>query len=119
MITLKTLPQATEQEVFDQASNHLLTQKKFCGIVMDNGQRLCFYRHKQLMCVAGCFIGEDEYSHRMERKTWINLAQAEYVPKEHANLIRLLQRIHDLHNPEDWKTELQNLASSQGLTWNF
>lgn len=28
MITLKTLADATEQEVFDQVANHLLTQMK-------------------------------------------------------------------------------------------
>lgn len=39
MITLKTLSQATEQEVFDQVANHLLTQMEQSAVAGG-----CWYR---------------------------------------------------------------------------
>lgn len=42
MITLKTLPQATAQEVFNQIRDHLLTQN--CQSREGQGKGLCLYR---------------------------------------------------------------------------
>jgi len=47
MITLKTLPQATAQEVFDQVARHLLTQGK--KSISENNQ-YCMYRFLKCSC---------------------------------------------------------------------
>ena len=60
MITLKTLPQATAQEVFDQITQHLLQQGKAAKSVTG----ACRYRIETaegiLKCAAGCLIADDE-----------------------------------------------------------
>ena len=43
MITLRTLPHATAQEVFDQVATHLLTQNARAGIVDTDGGFMCRY----------------------------------------------------------------------------
>ena len=62
MITLKTLPQATAQEVFDQVTQHLLKQ----GKAARSGTGACRYRVETrgeiLKCAAGCLIADDEYA---------------------------------------------------------
>jgi hypothetical protein len=69
MITLKTLKNSTDQEVFDQVANHLLTQNKRSVSATDN--TLCVYRSPDgLKCAAGCLIADDEYDPRMEGSNW-------------------------------------------------
>lgn len=121
MITLATLPQATEQEVFDHVVNHLLTQKK-CS---DNGKKsymdqLCMYRGKHgLKCAAGCLIADEEYKEEFESiGTWEELVQREMVPDNHSYLIRQLQLIHDKREPHFWAECLEKLANKQGLKFN-
>lgn len=56
MITLKTLADATEQEVFDQVANHLLTQMKKSEHTRKNPYEYvnCLYRSSDgLKCAAG------------------------------------------------------------------
>lgn len=95
MITLKTLEQATAQEVFDQVALHLLTQ----GERSINEEGNCAYRGRMgLKCAGGCLIGDDEYDERMENKSWNSGRMAEFgVPKAHKQLILSLQVIHDNH----------------------
>ncbi len=116
MITLKTLPEATEQEVFDQAVTHLLTQN--AKSTNDNGN--CRYRGENgLKCVAGCFIADDEYKSVMEVRSWRQLHEiAHLVPREHARLIQTLQYIHDDHPVSHWKEELEALAEIKNLKFN-
>lgn len=67
MITLKTLPQASEQEVLDQIAVHLLTQKQKCNNGKDqtDPNYQCLYRNEEgLKCAAGCLIADDEYKKR-------------------------------------------------------
>ena len=66
-ITLKTLEQATAQEVFDQVAEHMLTQYEL-SMLNDT----CVYRgYSGLKCAAGCLIGDDEYNNElMEGFTW-------------------------------------------------
>lgn len=115
MITLKTLAQATEQEVFDQVARHLLTQK----VRSENENNLCLYRNGDLKCAAGCLIGDDEYDPRIEDWNWRRLVQHGTVPREHARLISQLQRVHDTVAPEYWKVKLKGLASNDNLIWRF
>lgn len=98
MITLKTLPQATAQEVFDQVINHLAHQK-VRSIEEDYGLT-CRYRYEKsdgtvLKCAAGCLIDDDEYYSHFERKSWIVLIERKMVPEDHQHLIADLQKAHD------------------------
>ena len=102
-ITLKTLPQATEQQVFDQVATHLLTQ----GRKSENAGT-CLYRGPEgTKCAAGCLIGKSEYRAYWEGRSWSGLAGEGSVPEEHLDLIIALQKIHD--HP-DWR--LRTLARS-------
>lgn len=116
MITLKTLPQATAQEVFDQGARHLLTQNEQCSI-RDN----CRYRMKTpdgrvLKCVGGCFIGDDEYTSKFEDNTWTFLSGLGEVPDAHCDLIRDLQVVHDNCDTSKWPDLLRRRARFYGLS---
>ncbi len=119
MISLATLPLSSAQEVFDQGALHLLTQNKKCHQVSKNGwgstSDVCMYRFEGLKCVGGCFISDEEYDPSMEENTWKDLIRAERVPKDHDNLITILQNIHDNKPVEDWKKELAALGLSLNL----
>jgi len=116
MITLKTLPKATAQQVFDQVVNHLLTQN-----ARSTSEKFCLYRDKihSLKCAAGCLIGDDEYKEEFEGKTWLRLRTQGDVPSEHLALILGLQEIHDNFPPDAWLVELQDFAKNLGLSFNL
>jgi hypothetical protein len=114
MITLKTLPKATAQEVFDQVAKHLLTQNKACYGHLTVG--ICAYRNDEgLKCAAGCLIADDEYKANWEQLGWISLVNDGVVPAEHSTLIRELQIIHDESNPDRWRDLLAELAADYKL----
>ena len=118
MITLKTLPQATAQEVFDQVAKHLLTQmKKSASESAPDSKDYCMYRgFDGTKCAAGCLISDDEYKLEFENLNWSHLSSTNYlVPKEHCKLIKQLQNIHDCYEPEDWRVRLNNLAKNNHL----
>ncbi len=121
MITLKTLSQATEQEVFDQVAEHLLKQKQKSEIIDDTGtSRGCRYKTSgDLKCAAGCLISDDEYNEKMEGLEWGGLVMRGVVPATHDVLIDKLQFIHDSNFINEWKYALQNLAESYKLEWKF
>lgn len=118
MITLKTLPQATAQEVFDQVTQHLLRQ----GKAARSGTGACRYRVEAqgeiLKCAAGCLIADNEYSILFENSNWTALVNAGKVPKQHAKLIRELQRVHDKDDQRHWPEYLQRVASRYNLQYN-
>lgn len=62
-ITLATLAQATEQEVFDQVARHLLAQGVQSTMMrLDGVSTTCQYRGEGgRKCAAGALIGDDEY----------------------------------------------------------
>lgn len=114
MITLKTLHLATEQEVFDQIANHLLTQME-----QSKGDGGCWYRStnssgKILKCAAGCLIADEEYTERMDNDsdetTWHYLVEEGVFPDYHKDLISSLQEVHDDHYPGEWWGELHLVA---------
>ena len=115
-ITLATLNQATSQQVFDQVSNHLLTQMERSTNPFSS---LCAYRSGTLKCAAGCLIADNEYSIRMEGNSWVGLRRELGVTMSHESLIVYLQRIHDSCYPSRWAIELRKLASSLNLQCNF
>ncbi len=116
MITLKTLPQATAQQVYDQAKEHLLKQN--AKSMTDGSGTLegCLYRGPNgLKCAAGCLIADEEYKIDMEGRSWSSLVQDGYVPDYLKNLISELQTMHDQNMPSLWPTELELLAQRHNL----
>lgn len=119
MITLATLPQATEQEVFDQVAIHLLTQNRrslisVTGILCQTGA--CAYRGDDgCKCAAGSLISDDEYFTEMEGDSWRSLSARDVVPIDHLELIIDLQRMHDANPPELWPERLEYIAISYEL----
>lgn len=107
MITLKTLPQATAREVFEQVKEHLLRQGKRSEEEPDK----CLYRFGGLSCAAGCLIGDSEYNEAMEGENWRWLINRGYVPDVHKYLIASLQRIHDKYPVDQWPEALNTLES--------
>lgn len=110
MITLKTLPQASAQEVFDQVAEHLLTQNE-----QSYGDDMCRYRSFGLKCAAGSLIGHDEYQSMFEGKAWNILTDKGLVPAAHQDLIVSLQMVHDDFSPKAWRRRLQITADKYGL----
>ena len=124
MITLKTLPQATAQEVFDQVTNHLLTQNEQSKQI---GGTMCLYRGRSeeddsivLKCAAGCLIGDDEYLPVFEGLSWKDVIKdnSATVPAEHSELIGSLQRVHDTYLPHSWDIQLAVVAEQFKLNTN-
>ena len=131
MITLKTLPEATAQEVFDHVATHLLTQKKKSlhslellgadlagGLGGDPGYEACRYRGDNgLKCAAGCLIGDDEYKQSWEGTLWSDLVldARNQIPTAHMDLIHDLQNIHDGYPSRSWYGALVRLAFNERL----
>ena len=118
MITLKTLPQATAQEVFDQVTRHLLTQL----VPAQNKTESCRYKLEQpervLRCAAGCLIADDEYSRDFEGESWNRLVMRKLVPAAHKELIESVQKMHDTYPVSEWPERLRQLAAAYDLQYN-
>lgn len=121
VITLATLPTATEQEVFDHVAYHLLTQNepamdgKFCVYRTDDGKK----------CAAGCLIAPLEYDRDWEARAWDTLVDHGKVPCEHEVLIADLQSQHDkaAHlTVDEWRDDLprrlREIAHAYALNTN-
>lgn len=116
MITLKTLRQATAQQVFDQAKEHLLKQNCRSLTETKRSTYICSYRGANgTKCAGGCFIGDDEYSEDMEGESWDQLVLLGTVPFEHSFLIANLQDVHDLYVTDEWPDRLKELAQRHEL----
>jgi len=111
-ITLKNLHEATEQQVFDQVKEHLLTQREKS---FEEDNDLCRYRVGKLKCAAGCLIGDDEYNEDAEYNSWNSLAREGIVPSAHSGLIEELQLVHDNESVDDWGDALKDVA----FKWNL
>lgn len=123
MITIKNLAQATAQQVFDQAVNHLMTQGKRSAKYLPDGTiDVCTYRIEgsKLTCGAGIFISDDEYTPEMEGNTWIGLVKSGLVTtNKYAPLMMRIQSIHDCYEPHRWEVELKDLAKMEGLQFTY
>lgn len=120
MITLKTLPRANKQQIFDQVAKHMLTQMQKSTVINENGDSICSYKNPEgLACAAGCLIADDEYSTKFENQTWDSLADWGHVPRRNSELIRFLQKIHDKNEPVEWENLLRELANRYKLEWNI
>ena len=118
MITLKTLSQATAQEVFDQITQHLLKQ----GKAARSATGACRYRTETaegvLKCAAGCLIADEEYDPFVEGTAWNDLVNGRKVPSAHCKLIRDFQIIHDSIIPGDWLSSFKDIAARHDLKYN-
>lgn len=118
MITLKTLPQATAQEVFDQVTQHLLRQ----GKAAKSATGACCYRvevqGEVLKCAAGCLIADDEYNSKFEGDTWGTLVRLHVITGYHEELITSLQKVHDTCLVNEWPERLRQLAGDYNLQYN-
>lgn len=116
MITLATLKDATEQQVFDQVVRHLLKQK-----ARSEGGGYCQYRGPGgLMCAAGCLIADHEYTPEMDDfakgSDWAALVEDDIIPTNaHKKLIIALQQLHDTKEPHNWEDELRMFAVKNKL----
>lgn len=123
LVTLKTLPQATAQQVFDQVVVHMRTQK--VQALKSDGD--CAYRAGTLKCAAGCLIADDEYTRDMDGmgqtesgenlgSNWYGLVHRKLVPDVHQSLICDLQQTHDSGDgPEAWERKWQATAKQYNL----
>ena len=102
----------TEQEVFDIIKSHLLRQKQRSW---DKG--VCKYRHGDLRCAAGVLIPDECYDISFENLVWANLVHQKDFPKQHYNLISILQHIHDKCEVDEWEDQLREVASYYGLKY--
>jgi hypothetical protein len=117
MITLKTLAQASAQDVFNQVVTHLLTQNAKSTTPGNMDTPDCMYRGDGgLKCAAGCLIGDDEYDkEELENLTWSHLAHNGKAPNVHIEIISSLQRIYDTEEVEVWPTKLKETAEAYDL----
>lgn len=120
-ITLKTLSQATAQQVFDQVARHLLQQRRR-AIKVDAGfGAKCRYRAPDgAKCAIGCLIGDLEYDPEFEGHSWPQLLERSKrlgynLPAEHLELLKTLQGIHDGTDPDFWRGNLKVVAERWGL----
>ena len=123
MITLKTLKDATAQEVFNQVASHMLRQNEVSKHANGIG---CAYRGVNgLMCAAGCLISDEEYLPEMDEPKqcgyamgWVDLHRFGYVTGEHEDMINRLQIVHDLSKTEYWKNALRDIADDLKLEFD-
>lgn len=116
MITLKTLPEAPLQDIFDQVVTHLLTQNEKCA-----DGRQCYYRYDNLKCAAGCLIADDEYQKNFERRRWGNIEEIcnLNLSEEKTALIEALQNVHDGSEAIDWFGDLMDVAKEFQLNYDI
>lgn len=100
----------TAQEVFDEASKHLLTQNKKSM----NEEEVCTYNGPDgLCCAAAPFL--KRYEPDMEEKSYHSLIGEFNQPEDHKLLIYGLQEIHDRTPVEHWYCNLIRLGKSLNL----
>jgi hypothetical protein len=118
MITHKTLPEATAQEVFDQVVNHLRKQGKRS---MNNGDQCVYLSEDGSKCAAGCFVDDPDVARKMDSlpdSDWLNVVSEGLAPDTHGELICKLQRIHDYPGSiELWEKKFEALAKRENLVY--
>ena len=119
MITLKTLPQATAQEVFDQITQHLLQQGKAAKSTTGDCRYRVEVQGEILRCAAGCLIADNEYAEdSLEGRSWGLLVSNRTIPKKHCELIKSLQNVHDTCSVREWPKQFERLARCYKLQYN-
>lgn len=115
MITLKTLAEASAQDVFDHVVRHLGKQGVRSMEEDGDTSASCAYRGVEgRMCAAGCLVADDEYQKDWEGLSWEGLLNRGAVPPEHGSLIDDLQLVHDTKF-DDWSGALRITALKYNL----
>jgi hypothetical protein len=115
-VTLATLQQSTEQEIFDWVVSNLMKQGKQS---LEKG--VCKYKTDGLKCAAGWLIDDSEHLTRMDNLAlmggsgWSTLVSQQLVPSAHFRFIKDLQRIHDAGEVEEWPERFRSLATHYKL----
>ncbi len=116
VVTIHNLNQCTAQEVFDFIADNLLKQ----GRVSTNSGGCAYRGNDDCKCAAGFLIPDDDYKpDHMEGVSWGGLIGRGFVPPDHGELIRNLQRVHDRDDPCEWADVLQRVAKDRGLKFRF
>lgn len=114
----------TNQEVFDKAAAHLLTQRKQALLCPGSINASCVYRSPDgLKCALGIFIPDDAYRSDMENngaltlfENWPSMMSNAGLSKDpHLDLLDALQSVHDHYDPWEWATQLRHVAKHHGL----
>lgn len=110
MITLKTLEQATAQEVFDQVCEHLIQQNR-PSCYFDGDYTFSLYRTKTgLKSAIGCLMSDEEYKPEFEIQEWETLVKNYNLPNAHFKLLKDLEWVHyDASLEEDGTFNNHNL----------
>lgn len=119
-ITLKNLPDATAQEVFDYCVSSILKQNRK-SLAEESSDSACAYRGMYgNKCVAGFLIADDEYKPKMDNiGSWLDLVLKKQVPDTHCDLICDLQVIHDHAKVNVWRLKFRYLSEDLGLEWKL
>ncbi len=103
----------TDQETYDKVKTHLLAQMERS---VEGG--VCRYRGPNgTACAVGCLIPDGKYFPGMERESVWDVMQRwpGAIPCDNERLLSLLQRVHDVEDPDEWATELAAVAYFFGL----
>ena len=102
----------TNQEIFDKASQHLLSQDT--KSLDKNGK--CAYRGlDNSKCAVGIFIPDNEYKETMEGIP-ANRVYILSLKNLNISLLCSLQVVHDKYEPKEWSNKLSELAKKWNLT---
>lgn len=106
------------QEIFDKVCAHLLTQMKRSV----DCRGLCVFRNSEgLKCAVGGIIPDEIYDSAFEHEDLITelIGERHLFSKKYIGLLRKLQEIHDLDEPENWERELEIYANIHRLKFNY
>lgn len=108
-----------KQQVFDQITEHLLTQSckaEYLEIVGCEPKPRCAYRGTNgTKCAVGILIPDCEYSGQMETKAVGSLLQDFYssfepIDSRITHFLRFFQGVHDSNHPSAWKSKLFDIV---------
>lgn len=116
-------PFLTNQQIFEKASMHLLTQNNRAG-----SSTQCMYHARDgRMCAIGVLILKENYTPLLEqrlvtsdivllalKKSGVNI-----YDNSTYNLLVDLQQLHDVENPETWRKCLVTLSEKYSLKIAF
>lgn len=112
----------TKQEIFNKVYTHLMAQGRRAMQVSPYGVEYCMYRAPDGgKCAIGCLIPDEMYSERMENRpvsgmlTDFKDVGALLDRENNRAFLSRLQRVHDEHQPDEWKGALYTLAGQYGL----
>jgi hypothetical protein len=110
----KQLSSMTEQQVFNVACEHLLSQMQQATVSDVREGNICAYKGENgNCCVAAPFL--TKYSKQLEGLTWDECIECGYAYNKHAELIYHLQEIHDMIKPYNWIKGLKRVANIHEL----